>query len=172
MHEAAKAVRQQELLRLIVAGFMLRECAPRLRLSYWTVRKYAKEPGFLEELKGLSMEMFSRVDAEIKASKDEISSISQRLQEESGPSLEKLVALRDESANESIQLKASSDLLDRVPEASKTRRVEGLHGHIVVTAEDLVRAAQAAQEEDEHRTKPNNGTGGNGQGGGTPRQLT
>lgn len=159
MHETTRFVRKEELLRLLLAGYMLKECAPTLHLSYATVRAYVKEPGFMDELKGLSRSVWERIDEEIGAIKEDITS---KMQEASAEALEEMRSLLKSNV-ENIKLKAAQDLMDRDSRLSRTKRLEEKHDHNFINPLLLVHAAKVAKEIDEHDTEYP-GDSGNGAG--------
>lgn len=144
MHEAAKMVRQEKLLRLVMCGYMLRECCEPMGLSYSTLRKYAKESSFMEELRKLSEEVYARVDEELSM---KATTLSSKIEEMSEKALQTLEAMLD-SDKDAVKLKAATEVLDRNPETSKTRKVEQTNRHDFVTPLTLIHAAKAAQEVD------------------------
>lgn len=146
MHDATKFVRRQELMRLLLAGHMLKECAKHLGMHYYTVRKYAREPEFLAELRSYSKEIYERVDAELKATKDDI---TERLEQASDTALDTIIQMMTTSSSDAIKLKAAQDILDRDGRASRTSRVESEQTRTVhITREDLTRFVTAADEID------------------------
>ncbi len=153
MHKAAKMIRQDELLRLLMAGYMLKECATHLDLAYWTVRKYASQPEFLVKLRELSANVFERVDAELKHSKE---SIMEKLEKASDKALTKMESLLDRSdAGPMLQFKVAQDLLDRRGEVSRTKRVEASvdQKHAFVNPLLLIHAAKTAKEVDDYNER-------------------
>ncbi len=158
LHKAAKMIREDELLRLLMAGFMLKEAATHLDLAYWTVRKYASAPEFMVKLRELSTNVFERVDAELKHSKE---SIMEKLEKASDKALAKMESLLDlPTAGPMLQFKAAQDLLDRRAEVSRTKRVDATvdQKHSFVNPLLLVHAANTAREMDEYAKRhPDNG---------------
>lgn len=147
-HPLVRTIRKDELIRLLLAGFMLKECANRLRISYHTVCKYARGPEFLEELRQVSEDVWRRVDEELTDSK---SAFVLRAEEASEDAL---VAMRNllESQNEHIVYKAAQDLMDRDPRVSRTRRIEGTGtpGQLL-DVDALANAVKVIREEDRAR---------------------
>jgi hypothetical protein len=144
MHEAAKLVRKEELMRLLLCGHMLKECAIHMRLSYWTVRGYAKEPGFLLDLKSKSTEIYARLDAELAANKEDMKEKLERASEEA---LEMMIELARTSTGV-IKLKSCQDLLDRDTRVSRTKRLDSDVAHDFVSPLFLVHAAKVGREID------------------------
>ena len=152
MHEANRQVYRDELQRLLLARYRLKECARIQKLSYSTVRKYASDPAFLESLKLLSKEVYSEVDEELRLSSE---SLTSRIEDASARALERLTQLI-ESSNEGIALKASANILDRNPEVSRTSKLEAEH-KVKLDPVFLVHAAATAREVDHYeqtRTRP------------------
>jgi len=168
VHKAAKMIREDELLRLLMAGFMLKEAATHLNLAYWTVRKYASEPKFLAQLRELSGEIYERIDAELKVSKE---SILEKLEKVSDKALEKMENLLDrQDASPMLQFKVAQDLLDRRSEVSRTKRIEGTleQRHDFINPLFLIHAAKTAKEVDEFAER-HNADGGDRERGGAPQ---
>lgn len=141
MHTARKAVVYQEMTRLLLAKYTLKEIAKLLKHDYTTMRKYASDPAFLEELKGLSKEAWQDIDAELRLNAN---SLADKLIENSAKALERIRALID-SPNEHIALKASQDTLDRVPETSKVQKIQS-DAKVVIDPVLLIHAAATAKE--------------------------
>lgn len=148
MHEAAKLVRKEELLRLLLTGHMLKECGPFLNLSYPTVCTYARDPNFLSQLKEQSMEIFRRVDEELTASKMNILS---RLEEASDNALRVMEEIMNGAKSDMVRLKAAQDIMDRDGRVSRTRRIEGSQSHEFLNPLTLIHAAKTAREVEEYR---------------------
>jgi hypothetical protein len=145
MHEAAKLVKREELMRLLLCGHMLKECAAEMRLSYYTVRAYAKDPEFLLSLREKSSEIYKRLDAELASSKEDM---RDRLERASEAALEQMIELASQSSG-MLKLKALQDLLDRDTRVSRTHRVEGDMKHDFISPLFLGHAARVARELDE-----------------------
>jgi hypothetical protein len=136
-------VREDELLRLLLAGHMMKECAVHVQLSYKTVRDYAREPKFLERLRELSAEVYERVDAELKNSKDTIVS---RLEQMSENALEEMYTMALALPHGVTKMKALQDILDRDTRVSRQRKVEATTAHSFVDPLFLIHAAGSARE--------------------------
>lgn len=144
MHEAAKLVRREELMRLLLCGHMLKECAAQMRMSYYTIRNYAKEPEFLADLKSKSNEIYKRLDAELLASKEDM---KEKLERNSEEALEYMMELARTSTGV-IKLKACQDILDRDSRVSRTRKVDVEADHNFISPLFLVHAAKVGREID------------------------
>lgn len=144
MHEASKLVKKEELMRLLLCGHMLKECAIHMRMSYWTVRNYAKDTHFLQELKEKSNEIYRRLDAEITASKEDM---KERLERNSEEALEYMMEIARESTG-TLKLKACQDILDRDARVSRTRKIDVDANHDFVSPLFLVHAAKVGREID------------------------
>lgn len=144
MHEASKLVKKEELMRLLLCGHMLKECAVHMRLSYYTVRNYAKEPEFLSELKEKSNEIYKRLDEEIRASKEDM---KERLERNSEEALEYMMELARQSTGV-LKLKACQDILDRDARVSRTRKIDVDQDHNFISPLFLVHAAKVGREID------------------------
>jgi hypothetical protein len=150
MHQAAKLVREEELLRLLMAGYMLKECASQMQMSYRTVREYAKQADFLQRLKALSEVVYARVDGELRASKE---AIVQRLEEASDKALDEMMKLVEMEGTGMVKLKACQDIMDRDQRVSRTKKVEGSVSHDFVNPMLLVHAAATARELEQYEAK-------------------
>ena len=152
MHEAARQVREQELMRLLLAGYMMKECAALMKMSYKTVRDYARQPEFLVQLKELSREVYERVDAELRNLKEPL---LMKLEEASAEALDRMIELMKHSKQEGVAFKAAQDLLDRTPELSRTRKLEGsvTSRHQFLDPLMLVHAAATAKEMDQFEAR-------------------
>ena len=167
MHGASKLIRTEELLRLLLVGNSLKECATQIGMSYYTIRKYASAEAFMNQLRDMSATIYERVDAELKTSKETILTNLEKASEEG------LIAMRElvkGCKNDSVRMKAAQDLMDRDGRLSRTKKIEGTTQHGFMNPLTLVHAAKVAKETDEYNTKHNT-DGGGGEGGGPPRQL-
>jgi len=144
MHEAAKLVRQEELMRLLLCGHMLKECAAHMRMSYWTVRNYAKDPLFLSQLREKSNEIYRRLDAELLSSKEDM---KEKLERNSEEALEYMMELARTSTGV-IKLKACQDILDRDTRVSRTKKIDSDVDHNFISPLFLVHAAKVGREID------------------------
>lgn len=143
MHEASKLVKKQELLNLLLLHIPLKECAPRLHVSYQTLRKYASEPEFLGELQLLSGGIYADLIEELK---HERKSLQQRMTEASDKALTRLEELVA-SEQEGIALKACDSILDRNNETARNKKVEtDLNARIQLDPVTLMHAALTASE--------------------------
>lgn len=143
MHEAPKLVRQEELLNLLLMHISLKQCAERIHLSYSTVRKYASEPDFLNNLRILSQSIYEEVISELKSEKR---TLQDRLTEASDKALTKLEELLN-SQQENVQLKAADSILDRTSETARNRKIEGtMQGRFTMDPITLMHCATTAEE--------------------------
>lgn len=143
MHEAPKLVKTEELLNLLLLHIPLKQCAERLSLSYFTIRKYASEPEFLDKLQSLSRSIFDEVVIDLKT---ERKTLQERMTEASDKALTKLESLL-ESAQETVSLKAADSILDRTAETARNRKIEGnMTGRFTIDPVLLMHAAATAQE--------------------------
>jgi DNA-binding transcriptional MerR regulator len=143
MHESSKLVRQEELINLLLLHIPLRECAERCHVSYATIRKYASEPDFLNNLRVLSQSVYAEVVADLKFEKK---SLKQQMTEASDTALRRLEQLL-QSAQEGIALKAADSILDRCSETARNRKVEGdFNNRFTLDPLSLMHAANTAQE--------------------------
>lgn len=143
MHEASKLVKQEELLNLLLLHIPLKQCAERLHVSYATIRKYASEDEFLNNLRVLSQSIYEEVIVDLKT---ERKTLQDRLLEASDKALIKLEALL-ESDSEQVVQKAADSILDRTIETARNRKVEGsVQGRFTIDPVTLMHAALTSQE--------------------------
>lgn len=137
---ASTFVKKQDLLRFLMAGYTVRECAHLISVSYHTTLKYCRDIGFRGELKTLSKEVWQRLEVELEGSRNFIQS---RVYEISDKALVALEQLVDGARNESAKLgavKVALDLDDRIDRRDVTVK------HIHLRPEDLQTAAVAITE--------------------------
>jgi len=144
MHEAAKLVRREELMRLLLCGHIVKECAVHMHLSYWTVRGYARDPEFLLALKEKSNEIYKRLDAELASSKEDM---QERLERASEEALEMMIEMARTSTS-IVKMKCLQDLMDRDGRISRTQRVQSDVKHDFISPLFLGHAARVARELD------------------------
>jgi hypothetical protein len=151
MHEASKLVRQEELLNLLLMHIPLKQCADRLHLSYSTVRKYASEQDFLNNLRTLSQSIYEEVITDLKS---ERKSLQDRMTEASDKALTRLEELLN-SQQEGIAVKACDSILDRNAETARNRKIEGnLNGRFMMDPITLMHAALTANEINQAQNLP------------------
>lgn len=145
MHEASKLVRQEELLNLLLLHIPLKACAERLSVSYQTVRKYASEPDFLNNLRVLSQSIYDEVVRDLKT---ERKTLAEKMTEASEQALERLVELI-KSESEQVAIKACDSVLDRNAETARNRKetIDGNH-RFQIDPVTLMHAALTANELD------------------------
>jgi len=136
------ALRREELLRLLLAGHRLKECASLLRWSTQTMRNELANVYFRKRLQSVSFEIFKEVDEDLAALKADPAI---RLAEMADKALDEIESLM-ESGDERIRLRAAQDTLDRNTLTSKTRRLETNSREVRVNIDLLARADQAAKE--------------------------
>jgi len=153
MHEAAKAVRREELLRLLLCGHMLKECAVHMHMSYWTVRNYARDPEFLLALREKSAEIYKRLDAELSSSKEDM---QDRLERASEEALEMMIEMARTSTS-MVKFKVLQDLLDRDNRTSRTQKLDSTVKHDFISPLFLMHASRVARELDAAETVENEG---------------
>jgi hypothetical protein len=152
VHESSKLVKTEELLNLLLLHIPLKQCAERLNLSYFTIRKYASEVEFLDRLRELSSSIYAEVVQDMKT---ERKTLSERLTEASDKALTKLEELLQNSQQEGIVLKAADSILDRTLETARNRKIEGnVQGHVSFDPVLLMHAAATAREIDSPTDRP------------------
>jgi hypothetical protein len=135
-------LKKEELLRLLLAGRKLSECARILGRHVVTIRRFVRSSSFQAALREKDEALWARVDEELQVSK---TSLIVRVSEASERALEKITELI-ESGDESIALRASSDILDRNPETSKRTTSSSTNMQFNIDAATLVLAARTAME--------------------------
>lgn len=136
---AAKEV----LLRMVAEGRTVKECAIQLGRNEITLRRWAREPEFLERLKALNQLMFEKLDAELVQKAE---TTLQRIQQVSDDALDRVLFLMENADSEVVQMRCAQDLLDRNPETSKMHKVQSTKRIVHVDA-DLVNAVLGAEKE-------------------------
>lgn len=117
-----KQLRQDEFLRLLLSGYTIREAAAYMKISPFTCFGYLREPDFMARLRERNSAIWQEVDRELKNTKV---GIVQKAEEAAQEALEEMIKLCKGSSSESIRFKAAQDLLDRDPQVSRTKRIEG-----------------------------------------------
>jgi hypothetical protein len=141
-----KELRQEELLRLLLAGYKLKEAAAYLKVTPWTVYRYLRETEFMNALKAANEEIWAQVDAEIKGNKI---GIVQRAEEAAQDALEEMIKLAKGARQEGVRFKAAQDLMDRDTRISRTKRVEGEGDRRPILNAVFLQQAVAAMREEE-----------------------
>jgi len=142
--EVRKNIKRDELMRLLLQGYTIRECAHSIGMTYTTAQRYVKEPEFREKIKEKSAELNQKLEEELFTQK---LTFNQRLSEMADAALDEMERLMVESPAEGIRFKASQDILDRDGRAPRTARTTGLHAVVQVDLETLMAAAKAMDEE-------------------------
>ncbi|MEE8598292.1 MAG: hypothetical protein V3S69_02020 [Dehalococcoidales bacterium] len=142
--------RREELLRLLLSGHRVKECAVLLRTSPWTLRRDIRNEYFEERLQQLSGEVFQSVDKEILEMKlDPVT----RLSELADTALDNLSDLLG-SSDESIKLRATQDALDRHTPTSKIKQVHVDKRVVTLDLSKIQQAEETGKEVDAfHRTR-------------------
>ncbi len=152
-HPARATIKQEELLRLLLTGFTLKECATQMKCNYNTIRLHAKKPEFLLQLREHSGEMAKRLVDELSTSQIEM---AQKLEEASATALEEMMSMMGELTGPStLKLKVCQDLLDRDPKSSRTKRMDitGSMSHDFISPAVLIHAAATAKELEQFQRK-------------------
>jgi hypothetical protein len=143
---ATALVSEEELLRLVLQGFTLRECAQYMRAGYSRIRRIAKQPEFLLKLREHSAEIGARLVDEISRTQLEF---TQRLEVASEEALDQMLELmKDPAVNQNTRFRAAQDLMDRDVRSSKTQKVQAHVGHEFINPAVLLHAAATAKELD------------------------
>jgi DNA-binding transcriptional MerR regulator len=147
VRQFSELVKKDELVRLILLGLPTRACAEKMGLSVQTIRHYLHIEAVQQEIKTKNAGIWQRIDDEITTSR---LSLTERITHMSDKALEKISQLID-SEDERVAMKASSDILDRNPETSRTHKVESTSMVMKVDADQLRLAAKTAMEIDNHK---------------------
>lgn len=145
-HIAMQAVRHQELLRLLIIGYTLREAAAEMKIGYWAARTTARSPEFINDIKSKSEEIARRLGEELVTNHVDM---AQKLEEASNAALEEMMKMMGELDSPSkLKLQVCQDLLDRDPKSSRTKRMDitGTMSHDFISPAVLVHAAATAKE--------------------------
>jgi len=139
----------KELIRMCIRGCTIKQAALALQVHPSTIWKWRKDPDFrikLARTRALIIEKAQLAD-DLGESPDQVAKmdIEQIIEKASMRALEKLIE-KLESPNEHIQLKAAIDLADRNPKMSKTKKIQGIHAHAIMTPQQLALIARAARE--------------------------
>lgn len=127
--------RHAAAMQMLLAGVSRKQIATELGVHETTVSLWQRQPEFASALRQQREEL-----------KDAVSEIVlSRLQDEAGPSLEKLVELRDGAQSEKVQLSASQDLLNRAGFKPVEKAVV-LHGFAI--SHELVQLIRELRDED------------------------
>lgn len=151
--------RHRKLIRLVASGYSNGECAEILGMNVNSIGRLKQAPLFQAELE--------RVREELKqhflSTEGEATTLDfhrTRLMGEAGPSIDKVINLRDHAEKDETQLKAATELLDRaglnVPKFHEDHRVVvnvGDDERVVVLLETIVhdkelKASASRVEED------------------------
>jgi hypothetical protein len=156
---ARKIIRREELLRLLLQGFTIPECAAHMKSAAQTIRKYCREPEFLLILKEHSGEIAKRLVDELATNQVEM---AQKLEEASAEALEEMIMMmRSLEQPTKLKLQVCQDLLDRDPKSSRTKRMDitGTLQHDFISPALLIHAAATAKEVIDHEAKKALGNG-------------
>lgn len=145
----AKELRAQELMRLVLEGYSMKNASHIMGVNYMTALKYARDPEWRQQLRDLHSEKLKALDSElIEATRTKMSLI-----DEIGLTALKKIQAYVDGENPEIQhlTRISDSMLDRLPETSRTKKVDITERKFVITGEDLLRAAQTARELEERQ---------------------
>lgn len=144
------ALRKEELLRLLISGKRTADIAQIMRLGVGTVRTYMRCPEFQRKLWEKDQKLWQQVDEELRVSK---LTTTLRIQELSEVALERIAGLMN-SDDEAIVYRASADILDRNPEASKHSKHENTNRTVVIPFDALAQALKVEQEMEARNVGP------------------
>jgi hypothetical protein len=171
-HSAIKEIRRQELLRLLILGYSLKDAAVEMKMGYFAVRTTARDPMFILAVRERSEEIARRLGEELVTNQFEM---AQKLEEASGKALEAMIEMMDSMEGPSkLKKEICADLLDRDPKSSRSKRLDvtGAVGHQFINPAVLIHAAATAKELERFQLGAPGGNGstidsadsGNGQG--------
>jgi hypothetical protein len=170
---ATRIIREEELMRLLLTGFTVKEAAIQMHKGYATCCHVARKPEFLLRLKEHSGEIAKRLVDELSTSQIEM---AQKLEAASAAALEEMMGMMETLDTGQLKVKVCQDLLDRDPKSSRTKRIDmtGTMSHDFISPAVLIHAAATAKEIEQYQKKGQlpNGDGspidndhrGNGQG--------
>jgi hypothetical protein len=139
---------EQELMRLLLGRYKLKECAALLGVAYPTVCARARRPDFLSKLRELDAEAWKDVDHELHVVRG---ALTERLVEMSSRALDHLERLMDEEGTDDrLRAKVCIDLMDRNAETARSTKSFVKSEVAFVNPLLLKAAAQAAIEMDNH----------------------
>jgi len=156
-HPARRIINREELLKLLLMGFTLRECCAQLKVSYAALCRRSKEPEFLLLIKEHSGEIAKRLVEELSTSQVEM---AQKLEEASSAALEEMMVMMTSLEGASgLKVKICQDLLDRDPKSSRTKRMDitGNMSHQFINPAVLIHAAATAKEVERFQLGEKNG---------------
>lgn len=142
-------LRREELLRLLLSGYRVKECAKLLRLTEQTVRAELANPAFRSRLYNFSTEVYNKVDEELAELKTDPAT---RLSELADKALDELENLLD-SPDEKVKMNAVNSALDRNNSTSRNHRVDKTIRKLTLDFTKLAIADQTAKEVDEFRSR-------------------
>jgi hypothetical protein len=143
---ASRLIRDEELMRLLLMGFTVKEASGQMHKGYQSCCHAARKPEFLLRLREHSGEIAKRLIDELSTSQIEM---AQRLEEASAQALEEMMGMMQALDGPSkLKLQVCQDLLDRDPKSSRTKRMElsGTMSHDFISPAVLIHAAATAKE--------------------------
>lgn len=143
-HPVSVRQRKLETLRLLLEGRCAKEVALILGVTYHTVLQYTQDPEWREQARQLNSKMLNGLDEELLQSLRKKTDILDALAFKALAEMEKI--LDDKSVAPTLKAKVSTDILDRTPDLSRTRKLDITERTISLRPEDLMAAAIAARE--------------------------
>jgi len=162
VHGAIKEIRRQELLRLLILGYSLKDAASEMKMGYFSVRSTARDPEFILAVKARSEEIARRLGEELVTNQFEM---AQKLEEASGKALEEMMSMMGSLEGPSkLKMNICQDLLDRDPKSSRTKRMDisATMSHDFISPAVLIHAAATAKEIESFQPKRGALPDGNG----------
>lgn len=143
---------EEELVRLLLGRYTLKECAALLEVTYSTLCARARRPEFLDRLRELSKETWAETDRELRLIHGNVTERLVLLSERALTELEAL--MDDEGTDDRLRAKIAMDFLDRTAETSKSTKSLVKNTHEFINPLQLKHAAAAAREMDDSVTAP------------------
>jgi hypothetical protein len=125
---------KQVLLRMVAEGRSITECAKALGRNASTIREWARDKNFMEELRKLNSLVWQQLDEELTR---KAATTMQRIQQVSDEALDRVLFLMEYADSQVVQMRCAQDLLDRNPDTSKTHKVEKTTKNLTLSAEFL-----------------------------------
>lgn len=147
--KARQMIKREELLRFLIAGYSLPQIAEAQGCGVFTLRRMARSPEFIDLVREKAPQLIEQLGLEAKQRREQM---LERLDEIAWKALDRLEEMiEDENTSEIVAFKAVQDALDRVPEVSRSKRVETSQAPPPLDPNKLLEMALVAREEDRAR---------------------
>lgn len=142
-------MRKREVIKLLLDGRTVRQCADIVGVTHHTIVNYLREPEFREELRSLHSDLLNKLDSEFLVQRQ---TRLQIIDELSFKALERMRGILDDpDAHVTVVAKVATDVLDRHPETSRQKKLDITEKRINLSGEDLLGALQAMKDIEERR---------------------